>query len=1330
MRCIFGLILRCKRWAPAFCSKGVSVQVDADVRALLGQVSRDPAVASLCFRPGNARFRCSREIAAHGFSSGILSQLKSCSVNMRLVATGLNAYLERHRSAFPQFNFVAPSQLLDVFCDCSHPLLLNQSLYKVFPSLALADVDVLESHYAVVAVHTISNERLELDHPVTLTGEVLDILHHLDEAMRRSVRKQLYSLLEDSQRDHLLSPLRLSSDQQSKPVEGVDDATVSLDADSNPQHATDGDSSSRESDSGSTHQSSLLAPDHSMTWMLDKLSNVVDVALTSRATMEEEELLLNCPPELFTARIDLLKATRALQISAVHEVMSGSHSFGDHAKLNFILQRLIQHQQRLLDYTSVSATSKLLTDHVYLTYVLVESSSAGTLQLEARQGQVAYPYGFSAVPIVPHAELYDGMAIDQLGMLETQQLALTVALVGGRADCGLLTARSLAQKLGLPHYMFACSELVPIQPLLRCIEGAVGVPCLVSLDNAETLPDSMQPLLASCLANVAQAVSQQACAVQVIAGGPSAVLRHTPFICLNYGEQSQARLDSNLRTTARCITLHSSSLLTAVQQIVLGLGLAQQPDLEAELVNALRCARDFLQLDQATLMAATPVILAVVQSLLDDSFDRQPEVIAMFVCEAARTVLEGWCQDASQHQLVEKVVGLCLPRLLAAADGANRVPTASAQSTSVAASVQRRLLAALQQQHTPQRTQCSKAATDLARLLAHHPVVRVTGPLGVGKQDLVNLVLRCLEQDQRAVHAHTLLASGWSDEALLGSALDSTSVPILAALLASRRQRLDPDIAEGMDAEEQAAAEQPVWLILKGRLSLPVQRFLRHFATTGQLTMQDGSRYIVRSSTRIIVLDDAGERPGQPLGATVSLGPIDVVDRGCQLHEAWLVEQQSVSPSWASRYVQATADVWTCLQACTTVASSGPTYMQVVGTLQALFVSAVAAAWQDTSVSPLRLHSAAYMYALMWASLGQLQPGHADSASQSQSLEALLERLAQDLNLELSGHPLLEHIVEVDAGNLVHIGSVLPDNPLSHNLPGEADPLNSTYVPTPRLEALRRASVYSLAGGRHVGLCGSTAAGKTVLLQAVAESVAGFDGTEAQLVRFNCCPRSTASDLWQQLCKPMDVSNGLTYRPTSHGKVLLMLDGLDQLQPERQPDLVSATKYPRYNRSNTATASQVHPPYLHRTSNTTSCLALPAAQAQQLVTEGVVLDAEGLALGRPRRLKGVSLLFSANIHQGRLDNGCALDPRLASLSTLLAVPPPEAEELCLITEQLVKQWVLAEHARKHLNTAAVRTPIPDVAWVATLARCTVTAHHQLLALYLPIQRRLAYRYVD
>jgi tRNA A37 threonylcarbamoyladenosine biosynthesis protein TsaE len=804
-------------------------------------------------------------------------------------------------------------------------------------------------------------------------------------------------------------------------------------------------------------------------------------------------------------------------------------------------------------------------------------------------------------------------------------------------------------------------------------------------------------------------------------GAPTTVLRQTPIIVLNYGGQPQSSLTTSLRTTARCIRLHRSSLPSAVSQVVHGVGLSDHVALEAEVVNALQCARDLLETPEDATITAMTAVKGVVQALLDDSYERQPEAIAIFVCQALKTVLQGWCSNALHGQLLNQVLITCLPQLQPASAQLLNAQTALGEATTLTSIVQRHLATVLQQQQLPQRNQCTVAALNLARLLAQHTVVHLTGPLGAGKHALVDVLLRCLELDHRGVQAHTLLAAGWADEALLSSPGGGGNTGILTSLLASHRQSLD--LADGMDADELAAAEQPVWLVLKGRLSLPVQHCLQHIAATGQLLLLDGSRHWLPSSTRILVLDDDQNRT---FGPTLSLGSINVVERGCELHELWLV-QQGVSPEWAERYVQAAIDVWKCLHACTTVVESGPTYVQLIGTLQALFPPAVAAAWQDPAISVGTFHSACYMYALMWASLGQLQPDHAQLTHQTRRLESLLTRLVQDLGLTLTDQPLLEHVVQVDTGTLIHIASVLPESPPLRSLPGEVDPLNSTYIPTTRLEALRRASLYSLASGRHVGLCGPTAAGKTTLLQAVAEGLAGFDGTEARLVRFNCCSRSTVDDLWQQLRKPLDVSNGQTYHPTSQRKVLLMLDGLDHLQSIQPKDQTSATKYPLYHRDNTATASKVHPRYLSQSSNASSCMALPAIYAQQLVTEGVVLDAEGLALARPRRLTGVSMLFSCTTHQGRLINGCSLDPRLASLSTMLAVPSPAADELYHVTEQLTSQWVVSEHSRKHLNTAAVRTPKPDVAWVATLARCTVTAHEQLLGLYLPIQRRLAYR---
>jgi energy-coupling factor transporter ATP-binding protein EcfA2 len=358
---------------------------------------------------------------------------------------------------------------------------------------------------------------------------------------------------------------------------------------------------------------------------------------------------------------------------------------------------------------------------------------------------------------------------------------------------------------------------------------------------------------------------------------------------------------------------------------------------------------------------------------------------------------------------------------------------------------------------------------------------------------------------------------------------------------------------------------------------------------------------------------------------------------------------------------------------------------------------------------------------------------------------------------------VLEYRPEPDTGQLLAWSTFVRDFVMPPPRPAETDSLNSAFVSTARLEALRFVSHLSLQAGRHVTIAGATASGKSRLLQEIIETHPESSGgaNTAVVVHAHGCLRLRPQILWEKLVKHLECPSGLTYEPCGHYKRLVcVVDDVDATSP---PPFMAHRDECEVLRTSTlgtgsvpavASASAT----LHSTAHTLNAAGpldgTTLAEAdfdsgrtsstigliRQMAMEGFIFERDGGSmLTRTRKVHNVTMLMSASMVGGS-NKGCvALRPEIARHCTVLSCITPDTTECERLFSTLLATHAMSAQEPRGLlvgrrsvpPTLNTSQPLDPVArerapWCVPLVRSTIEAHNSLRSKFIPTPDRIAY----
>lgn len=404
-------------------------------------------------------------------------------------------------------------------------------------------------------------------------------------------------------------------------------------------------------------------------------------------------------------------------------------------------------------------------------------------------------------------------------------------------------------------------------------------------------------------------------------------------------------------------------------------------------------------------------------------------------------------------------------------------------------------------------------------------------------------------------------------------------------------------------------------------------------------------------------------------------------------------------------------------------------------------------------------------FCFMWACIGPMAAETADERERRVRVSDWWRHESRrHLNVSYPEEGLvLEYRPEPDTGQPLAWSTFVRDFVMPPPRPAETDSLNSAFVSTARLEALRFVSHLSLQAGRHVTIAGATASGKSRLLQEIIETHPESSGgaNTAVVVHAHGCLRLRPQILWEKLVKHLECPSGLTYEPCGHYKRLVcVVDDVDATSP---PPFMAHRDECEVLRNSTlgtggaaAVASTSAAPYpaayslnasgpsdgttlaeadfdSGRTSSTIGLI-------RQMAMEGFIFERDGGSmLTRTRKVHNVTMLMSASMIGGS-NKGCvALRPEIARHCTVLSCVAPDTTECERLFSTLLATHAMSAQEPRGLlvgrrsvpPTLNTSQPLDPVArerapWCLPLVRSTIEAHNSLRSKFIPTPDRIAY----
>ncbi|TPX58491.1 hypothetical protein PhCBS80983_g03079 [Powellomyces hirtus] len=116
----------------------------------------------------------------------LLDSFRECNKLLELVSKGLSAYLESKRIAFPRFFFLSDDELLQILSQTKDPTAVQPHLRKCFENVASLE---FEADNLITAIYSAEGEKIQVAEPFYPRGPVEDWLLHVEDQMRKSVKK-------------------------------------------------------------------------------------------------------------------------------------------------------------------------------------------------------------------------------------------------------------------------------------------------------------------------------------------------------------------------------------------------------------------------------------------------------------------------------------------------------------------------------------------------------------------------------------------------------------------------------------------------------------------------------------------------------------------------------------------------------------------------------------------------------------------------------------------------------------------------------------------------------------------------------------------------------------------------------------------------------------------------------------------------------------------------------------------------------------------------------------------------------------------------------------
>ncbi|KAJ3159379.1 Dynein heavy chain 1, axonemal [Geranomyces michiganensis] len=116
----------------------------------------------------------------------LLDSFRECNKLLELVSKGLSAYLESKRISFPRFFFLSDDELLQILSQTKDPTAVQPHLRKCFENVASLE---FQENNLITAIYSAEGEKIMVAEPFYPRGPVEDWLLHVEDQMRKSVKK-------------------------------------------------------------------------------------------------------------------------------------------------------------------------------------------------------------------------------------------------------------------------------------------------------------------------------------------------------------------------------------------------------------------------------------------------------------------------------------------------------------------------------------------------------------------------------------------------------------------------------------------------------------------------------------------------------------------------------------------------------------------------------------------------------------------------------------------------------------------------------------------------------------------------------------------------------------------------------------------------------------------------------------------------------------------------------------------------------------------------------------------------------------------------------------
>ena len=176
-----------------------SIFASPDINKQLPAEGKRFAAVNKSWRLIMSQAHASPDVLSFADSAALLTKLKESNVTLTAVQKKLSDYLDKKRSLFPRFYFLANEELLAILSQTTDPLAVQPHLKKCFENVDQLEFQAADGGGMVItAMKSGEGERVEFVQPIAVKDRsVEDWLSEVETAMKRTVRHWMNDAIAD-----------------------------------------------------------------------------------------------------------------------------------------------------------------------------------------------------------------------------------------------------------------------------------------------------------------------------------------------------------------------------------------------------------------------------------------------------------------------------------------------------------------------------------------------------------------------------------------------------------------------------------------------------------------------------------------------------------------------------------------------------------------------------------------------------------------------------------------------------------------------------------------------------------------------------------------------------------------------------------------------------------------------------------------------------------------------------------------------------------------------------------------------------------------------------